>query len=254
MTAVDETRGSRAGEADRKPGLREQLRARSGSRQLPTRGRSYGQLAAGVVVLLVSALIGAYVFTQSGATTSVLAVGSPVAKGEVIERGDMVSKQVAGVDGSIAVQDIERVIGSTAAVDMTAGQVIVDDAITSDPIPGPGESVVGLSLTAAQMPADLAPGDLVQVVSVPAADEATAGVAEATVLAARAQVLSVTGGGEGNESRSVVTVVVPQGESNQLAASSAAGRAAVVQIPAGENAAAAEQPQADDGDEGDGDQ
>lgn len=236
MTAVEQGRPG-----EKKPRLREQLRARTGNRQLPTRGRAYGQLAAGVLVLLVGALVGAWVFTQSGATTSVLAVGSPVAKGEVIERDDLVSKQVAGVDGTIAVEDVNQVLGATAAVDLTEGQVITENAITPDPVPGTGESVVGLSLTTAQMPGSaLAAGDIVQVVSVPAADEATAGVAEATVLAARAQVLSVAGGGEGSESRNVVTVVVPQGESSRLAAASASGRAAVIKIPAGQAEAAEE--------------
>jgi hypothetical protein len=205
------------------------LRGRAG--RLPTRPRSYGTVAAGVLFLVMSGLLSVVVFNQVGDTDSVLAVRDQVAQGQTIEREDLVSKQVAGVDDAVAVEDTDAVVGKTAAVDLLAGQVVTTSAVTDDPVPGSGRALVGLALKPSQMPgAGLEAGDLVRVMAVPAGDGSAPPDVEAEVLSSSAQVYSVTGGGSAEGAVKVVTVIASDGEAGRLATYGAAGRVAVVAI------------------------
>lgn len=205
------------------------LRGRTG--RLPTRPRSYGAMAAGVLFLVMSGLLSAVMFNQVGDTASVLAVREQIAQGQTIDREDLISKQVAGVDNAVAVENADAVVGKTAAVDLLAGQVVTTSAFTDDPVPGPGRALVGLSLKPSQMPgAGLEAGDLVRVISVPAADGSATPDGEAEVLSSSAQVYSVTGGANAEGAAKVVTVIAADGEAGRLATYGAAGQLAVVAI------------------------
>lgn len=198
--------------------------------RLPTRPRSFGMIAAGGVLMLVTALLGTLLYMQAGQATSVLAVRDPVAKGEKVDRDNLISKQVSGVAAAVRVDDVQSVVGKTATVDLLAGQIVTAPAVTDDPVPGSGRAVVGLALTPSQMPGSgIGPGDLVRVVAVPAKDESGATLDEAPTLAASAQVLSVSDGGSAEVGR-IVTVVASDSEADRLATFSAAGRLAVVKI------------------------
>lgn len=206
--------------------------SRGGSGRLPTTTRSWGAITAGVLVIIVAALLGALAFAQAGDTSSVLAVRDEVAKGQTIERDNLISKQVAGVGGAIAVDDVDAVVGKTAAVDLTAGQVVTDATVTEEAVPGTGRAVVGLAVTPSQMPGEgLGPGDLVRVVAVPAADDAAANLDDAPILAPSVEVLAVTRGKSGEAAR-VVTVIASDSDAGKLATASAAGRLAVIKISA----------------------
>lgn len=203
--------------------------------RLPTARRSWGTVTAGVLVVVVGGLVGALVFAQAGQTASVLAVGDTVAKGQTIDRADLVSKQVAGVDGAVAVESIDSVVGKTAAVDLTAGQVVTTSMVTADPIPHAGQAVVGLELSPAQMPgAHLAAGDMVRVVRVPDADQTGDAAEKEATLASSARVLEVGGQTSAGEAARVVTVLASRAEADQLAQASAAGQAALIKMPASE--------------------
>jgi hypothetical protein len=167
---------------------------------------------------------------QVGDKASVLAIGEPVAKGQVVERGDLVSTSVSGVGGAIPVEELGGVVGKTAAVDLVAGQILTPAMVAADPVPGPGRSVVGLALDPTRVPsAGLAPGDQVDVIAVPAGEGQTDAAAAPGVLAEAAQVYAVggeaTGGGQ-----LLLTVVVDAGEAAEIAAASTQNRVAVVEI------------------------
>lgn len=180
--------------------------------------------------MLVTALLGALIYMQAGQTVSVVAVREPVPKGQTIDRDNLISKQVSGVASAVHVDDVQSVVGKSAAVDLLAGQVVTRPAVTDDPVPGPGRAVVGLALTPSQMPGSgLSAGDLVRVVAVPAKDDGDIALDEAPTLAASAQVLSLSPTQSAEVGR-VVTVVASDSEADQLAMFSAAGRLAVVKI------------------------
>ena len=47
------------------------------------------------------------------------------------------------------------------------GQVLTPEMLTPDPLPGPGERVVGVQLDGTRAPGGLVPGDRVSVLAVP---------------------------------------------------------------------------------------
>lgn len=230
--AVDQIQANPASSQKPKPSLPAAGRGRS-KRNLPTTTRSYGTMAVAVLLIVGSALAGAILFTRAGDTASVLAVKGSVAKGETIVREDLVAKQVSGVDGSVAVGDVMKVIGKVAAVDLVPGQVITAPMFTTTLVPGRGQALVGMALKPSQMPGDgLESGDTVRVIAVPAADSAGGvNLDETIVLAEDAQVYAV-GRGETADDTRIVTVIVPDGNSEKLTSYAAAGRAAVMKKPA----------------------
>lgn len=199
---------------------------------LPTVKRSWGTVTAGVLMIVIGGLIGGLAFIQAGQTESVLAVRDSVAEGQTIDRSNLVSKQVAGLDHAVPVDQADKLAGQTASIDLPAGHVVTSDAASSAPIPGGGQAVVGIAVTAAQMPgAELEIGDTVRVVEVPAGEDSAAVDDDAATVTEQARVLDVTPPAEGTD-KTVVTVVAADGAADQLAAGSAAERLAVVTIPA----------------------
>lgn len=203
-----------------------------GSRDLPRVPRRYGQWAGAVLFILIAVLIAGYLWQQKSDRQEVLVVASPVSAGAVITAADLRVAEVAGVDASIEVQESDSVIGATAAVAMAEGQILTRDMVTAEPLPGPGERVVGLQLDATRAPAGLQPGDAVTVLAVPPAGDPSApeDLDDPTVLAPDATVASaalIEGAG------TRLTIVVPNDVAERVAAYVAAGRVALVQAPLG---------------------
>lgn len=226
-TEDDRTGSSRAGTtlaASRKPG-------RWHTRRPPARGL----IVLGVLLVIAFGLATAYLVTRAGDRVSVLAVGDPVAKGQTIDRGDLVSQAVSGVPGALGVADVEVVVGKTATVDLLAGQVLTGDMVTSAATPAEGQASVGLALDPTRVPsAGLAPGDVVDVIAVPGGEAANAtgrSLNKPTVLARGASVFAVqeaaTGAGQ-----VLLTLVVERSEATPVAAYSTSGRVAVVEVAA----------------------
>lgn len=199
------------------------------------RTRSWGLVSLAALLVLGLGLAVAVLVNSAGAKSDVLAVGKSVAKGTVIERGDLVQVNVAGVKGTVPVAQINTVVGQTAAVDFVPGQLVVAGTFTDKATPGPGEAVVGLSLEPSKVPgAGLEAGDLVDLYAVPAA--AQAGNAETKVdeivaLTKGARVFSVDGDSV-TGGTVLVTVVVPEGDAGTISAHSALGRVSVVETSA----------------------
>lgn len=204
-------------------------------RRLRAVPRRRGLLAVAGLMIAGSALAGAVLFSQLGDRTDVLAVKEDVAKGQVITEKDLERQSVAGVNGAVPVSAIDTVVGTTATVDMVAGQIVTDSMVTSDPVPGDGRATVGLSLDAARAPlAGLGAGDLVSVVAVPSGTVdlgASVALDAPQILAREAEVLDVQG--SATEGATVlVTVIVDEDDASTIAAYSAAGLVAVVETAA----------------------
>jgi hypothetical protein len=231
LTTNNTRGGTRPREAESSPRLLAGGR-RPATGPLKPRNRSWGLVTLSALLVLGLGLGVAAWGLQVGDKASVLAIGEPVAKGQVVERGDLVSTSVSGVGGAIPVEEMDRVVGKTAAVDLVAGQILTPAMVAADPVPGPGRSVVGLALDPTRVPsAGLAPGDQVDVIAVPAGEDGQTNSAAAEapgVLAQAAQVYAVggeaTGGGQ-----LLLTVVVDAREAAEIAAASTQNRVAVVE-------------------------
>lgn len=204
------------------------------SRAVPRLPRRYGQWAATVLFVLVTALAAGWVWQQRSDRLEVLAVGPvPVEVGTVIERGDLTVVEVAGVADTIGAAEVDSIVGSTAAVGLVPGQVLNPDMVSNAPIPGPGERVVGVELDATRVPSGLAPGDVVMILAVPPTGDASSRqeLASPSVLADQVVVLSAARV-EGAGTR--LALVVTERRANRVAAFGAAGRVAVLQAPVAE--------------------
>ena len=199
---------------------------------LPRVPRRYGQWAGAVLFVVMAVLLAGWFWQQKSDQRAVLVIAEPVPAGSVITAKDLEIVEVSGVNGAIPSADSESVIGSTAAVGLVDGQILTRDMVTADPLPGPGERVVGLQLDATRAPAGLVPGDVVVVLAVPPeGDPSTPDeLDDPTVLAPSATVASAAAI-EGAGTR--LTLVVPEPVAERVTAYVAAGRVALVQAPIG---------------------
>lgn len=205
------------------------------------RSRSWGLVVLAALLVIGTGLAVAAYGLNAGKKASVLAVGESIAKGQVIERDNLVSVSVSGVANTIPVSDIDKVVGKTAAVDLVEKQVLTGAMVTSTPTPGVGESSIGLSLDPTRVPAaGLEAGDTVSVVAVPGADASGTGskdvesaIDSPEVLADDVLVYAVDGETTANGAV-FLTLVVPAEDAARIAAYSTAGRVAVIETAAAE--------------------
>lgn len=214
------------GRADAEP------RSTSLGHDLPRVPRRYGQWAGAVLFVVMSVLLAGWFWQQKSDREAVLVVADPVAAGAVITADDLEVRDVSGVEGAILESDGDGIVGSTAAVGLVDGQVLTRDMVTTDPLPGPGERIVGLQLDATRAPADLAAGDVVVVIAVPPEGNPSTPdeLDDPTVLAPDATVAAATTI-EGAGTR--LTLVIPDSVAERVTAYVAAGRVALIQAPIG---------------------
>jgi hypothetical protein len=183
---------------------------------------------------LVAAAIGIIALCTAGAaalfgivsgTSPVVVAAASVAKGQVIGETDLTTAAVA-VDPSVAVVpagDLTALIGQRAAVDLPVGSLLTPESITSDPLPGAGRALVGISVTSAQAPlADLAPGTPVRLVHVldEASEPGTAAPAPVPAV--------VVSSGTAPDGARVIDVTVTAVAASTVSAWAAAGDVAIV--------------------------
>ncbi|MDO9495689.1 MAG: SAF domain-containing protein, partial [Nocardioides sp.] len=112
----------------------------------------------------------AFAFTSVNDTQEVLVVSQDIKRGEIIEAGDLsvASVSVDPALSPVAGSQRAEIEGSRAAADLWAGTLLTEEALTDNLVPGEGESLVGISLTPAQMPSEpLYSGDSVRIVTTP---------------------------------------------------------------------------------------
>jgi hypothetical protein len=195
-------------------------------RPRPRRRRRPWVFALCAALVAAGALGTAFAFTSVNDTQEVLVVSQDVKRGEVIGAGDLSVVRVS-VDPALTPLPGSRkaeLEGSRAAVDLWAGTLLSEQAITDSLVPGEGESLVGISLTPGQMPSEqLHSGDVVRIVTTPG-DQGE--VTEKDPVTVEAVVVGVSRVEETGET--VVDVSVPEADAADLAARAATGRVALV--------------------------
>jgi len=182
-------------------------------------------LAVGIIVLSVAGA--AALFSTVSGTSPVVMAAEPLAKGQLIDAGDLTTAAVAA-DPTVQVvpgSQLQHLVGQRAAVDVPAGALLTPGSLTSDLIPGPGQSLIGVPVTSSQAPlADLPPGTRVRLVQMP---EASATGTAASTPAAPVPAIVVSSGFAPDGMR-VIDVTVDDSDAAEVTAWAAAGRAAVV--------------------------
>ena len=177
-------------------------------------------------LVAAGALGTAFAFTSVNDTQEVLVVSRDIKRGETIEAGDLSVVRV-GVDPAlspVAGGKRAELEGSRAAVDLWAGTLLTEEALTGNLVPGEGESLVGIALAAAQMPSEqLYSGDAVRIVTTPGDQGQVTDEDPVTVEAVVVGVSRVEETGE-----TVVDVSVPERDAADLAARAATRRVALI--------------------------
>jgi len=190
-----------------------------------TRRRS-GVLAAGIALVVVGALGAAYLTQVVGDTVQVVAVARDVQPGELIERTDLT---VADVSVDPALRPVPaallgELVGQRAAVALTAGSLLTDAAVSDQVLPTSGQSLVGVALQTAQLPAEpLQAGDRIRIVDTPASQGEPPASTPQTIPG-----IVVSTGPVNDSGLTVVDITVPSGRAADLAARVATGRIALV--------------------------
>lgn len=179
-----------------------------------------------VAITALGCLLGAWAWGATTSTEEVLAATHTIRRGEVIEAGDV---QRIRINGDPALTPLpasayDSVIGHRAALDISAGGLLTPDSTSTAPMPPKGQSVVGISLTPAQVPAiPMRGGDKVRIIVTPGDSGATAaGAPPFTPAVVVDTALDETTG------NTVVNVLVPYVDASVLAARAATGHVALV--------------------------
>lgn len=208
--------------------VRRAEKAAAAERRTP---RPYGQMLLAVLLIVGCALGAAVAFSRAGDTTSVVVMSQRVARGETIGRADLTTTRVSGVDDAIPADQLDDLVGRTATVDLLPGQVVLDAASTADPVPAPGEAMVGVAVQPSQLPDGLDTGDTVRILAAP---EEGAGPdpngAELSIGQVHAIDDPETLGG-GNSARQV-TLIVPDADADAVALYASADRVVLVETAA----------------------
>lgn len=192
----------------------------------PKQRRRPALLALMVGLVALGGLLGAYAFTAVSDTREVLALTRDVARGEQIEASDLQAVQV-GTDPALELVPASQrpwIVGRRANINLASGTLLTEASTGQALVPTKGDSLVGISLTSAQMPAEpLVAGDVVRIVSTPG-DQGD--VAEAELVTFDAVVVGVSRSDDLGVN--LVDVTVPQSQASELAARAATGKVALV--------------------------
>lgn len=201
----------------------------------PRQQRRRSVLALGIALIVVGILAGAWYGTRTEQAQPSLVLTQDMLAGDVLTRDMLRSAPLTvgeGVD-SIPVADVDSYEGMMAGGNLPAGTLLAPQMLT-DTLPIPeSTSLVGVSLTPAQMPSvGVRPGDTISVVV--GASNVAAGPATAETLTTpgrtwSAQVAAVGAMQEGG--LITVDLAVPNSSATQVAAAAAGGNVALVVHP-----------------------
>lgn len=163
----------------------------------------------------------------------VLVLAQQVRWGQQIGQGDLTVAKAAPDARLAFIPAGERaeVVGATARSNLPAGSVLALGQFTRQPVPGPGERLVGLLVKPGHLPArGLSPGDLVQVIPATAGTDSDASQTPVSAAPFRARVLGV---GPPDSTGAVTVDVLVDADTAQAATSAAAGQVVLVQLGPG---------------------
>lgn len=183
-------------------------------------------VVAAVIVTALGCLLGAWAWSATTNTQEVLAARDTIHRGEVIEAEDIQRIRISADPAlsPLPASAFDDVVGQRAALDIADGGLLTNESTTEEPLPPQGQSIVGISLTPAQVPGmPLYGGDKVRIIVTPDDNgEAPANAPAFTVAEVVGTHLDETTG------NTVVNVLVPHGDAGLLAARAATGNVALV--------------------------
>lgn len=192
----------------------------------PARRKNPVRIAIAVSVTSVGALIIGYAFLSLSDTVGVVVANQTIERGTTLTSDDLTVANVK-LDPSISVvpqSDLDDLLGQAAAVEIVEGSLLSPAEVTTDPIPGIGETLVNLALQPGQFP-PLYGGAPVRVVSTASNND------EPPTEAPRFIEATVVDSSPTEDGLMLINVLVPSDQAGLLATRAATGRIAIVLDP-----------------------
>jgi len=186
-------------------------------------------LIGGAFAIVLGAIVAAWAWSATTHTEEVLAARDTIHRGEVITANDITTVRISR-DRDVTpmpASALSHIVGKRAALDIAGGSLLTSAETVDQALPPAGRSIVGISLTTAQLPATpIDGGATVRIIATPGnGGDIPAGAPDATV----AQVLDThVDDATGN---TIVDVLVPYGDASVLAARAATGDVALILDP-----------------------
>lgn len=181
-------------------------------------------LAAGIVTVVLSVLLGVYLVNGLRETEQALVARVDLEQGQTIVESDLETKIINADSGLDVLTDPADIVGMQATGPMAAGTLLNPNSVALQVLPPAGQSIVGVAVAFTKRPAEmLQRGDNVRVVDTPRdqSDPPTQGP-----IATQGQVVAVRDYPE--QGVTIIDLLVPSGEANWVAARSATNRVAVI--------------------------
>lgn len=183
-------------------------------------------IGAAIALIIIFALVFAWLLNTQGQNLTVFATKGDISRGHVMTVDDLTAVQIPEgqpLPHYLTAQQGD-VVGKTAQVDIRQGSLVTPNTIGVGSGLGQDQSMVGLSLTNAQLPPyPLTNGDKVRIVSTPAnlaeAPKEAPTAISATVISSQRDTVS---------GQTLVAVLVPKSDAPELAAKAATGRVALI--------------------------
>lgn len=200
--------------------------------RLATPGWLDGRLVLGVLLVLVSVVVGARLLASADRTQSVWTTTRDLAPGSTLTEDDLRSSRVRLVDdaGSYLLATVDKPLGYVLARAVGAGELLPRASLARPGEPGLRVREVAVPVPAGHLPDDLAPGQQVDVFVTAggAGDQASS---TRLVLSAVPVALRPRASGLGAASTSSVVLSVPEADAGQLVQALQAGKIDLVRVP-----------------------
>lgn len=202
---------------------------------LSTRTRPKGYAALAVALIIGLGALGYYFYTTAGSKVPVVVATHDIPVGQTISRSDLSTVEVSGAVTAVGAGNLSSLIGQHAAVEILPNTLVQRSMVTTGSTVKAGQSLVGVATLAGQIPSSgLAPGDKVQVLSLPqkntgAAPSTSSGAASAAVLVASATVFNVRANPTASGG-TLLTLIVPSADAYGVAQASNNSLIALVKI------------------------
>ncbi|SRR5690606_3103937 len=186
-----------------------------------------GWVGIGVLAIVLAALGSATLFRAVGPSQEYLALARDVPVGAQVTAADLRVVRLNASPGltPVPVSEVDQVIGRYAAVPLVAGSLLTPQQLTAEPVPGPGEQLVAVTISRDRVPGGtLRAGDPILLVATGgSSDEEAPRTFPARVHDVR--------GAAGRGSDLVLSLLVDQRNGAAIASLAASGRVAVVLLP-----------------------
>lgn len=161
---------------------------------VPRRSTRRPELLVGVVLVVVCVLAGLWLLNRNSSTSPFVAVGSDIARGDVIRVEDLQIVDIASTDSLNVVREneLDGLVGRVAVTDLRKGTLLTQEHVSGSSEIAEGQAKVGMTLKPGNVPSiSMQPGMIVEVLLTPVAGDAEAlqGQQSERLLAARDDVL-----------------------------------------------------------------